>query len=261
MTTKIEVRKQDLSRGTGHDDAVDRPGPLRGNAKLTVQTWQCQRLVYGRRKAEGTGKDKSIIGLIRFSSMMKQILVGAAVDDPYADMFLLRIDDAIKEARLRIRAFHDDVTSILDAQDLKIDVSSSVKPISIDLSFANPYGYMGAYLLADYDRLVRAVLTAKHVALINREQGYRLVSKGAYYIRSVFVIPSTYKYLAIKREDVRQGTKRALDARQLMGELPPEVLAGEWRSDNAPAIKGVSGADDDDSMELNEPRILEAMPG
>ena len=34
----------------------------------------------------------------------------------------------------------------------------------MDLTFTSPYAFMGAYLLADYDVLVRAVLTRRHIA-------------------------------------------------------------------------------------------------
>ncbi|HHH31158.1 MAG TPA: DUF1845 domain-containing protein, partial [Polyangiaceae bacterium] len=44
-----------------------------------------------------------------------------------------------------------------------------------------------------------------------------------------------YRYLAVTRDDVRQGTAKAARARELMGRVPQEVVDGEARAEHAPA--------------------------
>ena len=235
----------------------DRPGELRGKAQIEVQTWQCHRLFYGRKKTESK---ESIIGLIRFSSLLKPILVGATLDDPYAEMFLQRIDEAMDNATRQIANYNTDITKVLNsASGVSIDVASSIKPMFIDLSFANEYGYRGAYLLADYDSLVRAVLTAKHVGLINKKEGNAVIESAAHNIRSVFTIPSGYKYLAIKRADIHQGLARAEEARKLMGELPEDILNSKGHSDEKQTPN--ESIDNEDVMLLNPASVTEAAVG
>jgi len=235
------------------EQKYERPGVLRGDAKMEVQTWQCDRLVRGRKKKEGK---EPIIGLIGFSRSVHQIIIGAGADDPYADMYLLNIDEAIENASKRIADFSEDIAALLaSTQGISINIASSIKPKPIDLSFANSYGYRGAYLLADYDRLVRSILTCKHVGKIRSTNAHAIIEACAGYIRSTFAMPTTYKYMAIKREDVRQGTKRALEAQKMMGEIPADILSGKLRSEHAPPIHSVSLDEDDgddDAMELNE---------
>ncbi|MEW7996295.1 MAG: AcaB family transcriptional regulator, partial [Candidatus Thiodiazotropha endolucinida] len=71
--TGSETVKRDLPNDA--DPAVDyttataRPGTLRGDASIVIQTRQAQKLVYGRRKTE----DKAhITGLVRFGMNMNR---------------------------------------------------------------------------------------------------------------------------------------------------------------------------------------------
>jgi integrating conjugative element protein (TIGR03761 family) len=219
---------------------MDRPGALRGSATMTIETRQAQRLVYGRSKSESQAP---IIGLTRFALTMKRIWTAAMVNDPYADYYLLHVHEAIEDARTLINelnaAIHARLAGI--GKKIQIEISHSVEPIKIPLSFANTYGYLGAYLISDYDDLVCGVLTARHMALVTRDEGERAIARGGQAIRRVFFCPSGWKHLAITRDDVRQGNQRAQKATEAMGELPAEVLSAARRAPNAPSIRAASG--------------------
>ena len=143
------------------------PGTLRGDARLAIQTKQAQRLVHGRRHSNDT---PGIIGLVQFGNLMRRIWTAAGADDPYADWALLRVHEALDAGRTIIAALNAKVETLLQARTgVSIQIAHSLQPIDVPLQFANPYGYMGAYLIADFDTLVRGVLTARHVGLLARD--------------------------------------------------------------------------------------------
>ena len=74
---------------------ADGPGALQGQAWLTLQTRQAQRLIRGRPAAAGK---PAIIGLFGFADRLRGIWQGARQDDPYADWWLVKIEDALEAA-------------------------------------------------------------------------------------------------------------------------------------------------------------------
>ncbi len=220
--------------------AADRPGTLRGDACLVIQTRQAQRLVYGRRQSR---EHPGIIGLVRFGMLMKRIWVSAMLDDPYADWFLLQIHEALETGRSEIQKMRTEMDELLrSTRGVEIAIAHSLKPARVPLQFANPYGYMGAYLVGDYDELVCAVLTARHVGLLGRDPAEQMLHRGGRLIRRAFLLPTQWKHCAVDRNDVRQDNQRAQAARTAMGELPQEVLDGTRRAHHAPEIRNQSTA-------------------
>ena len=220
--------------------AADRPGTLRGEASLLIQTRQAQRLVYGRRHSQ---EQAGIIGLVRFGMLTKRIWASAMLDDPYADWFLIQIHESLESGRETVRELKAHVDALLQAvEGVDITVAHSLKPVRVPLQFANPYGYMGAYLIADYDELVRAVLTARHVGLLARDTAEQMLQRGGRTVRRTFVIPTQWKHCAISRNDLRLDTPRGHAAREAMGELPQDVLDGTRRAGHAPTIRKAATA-------------------
>ena len=211
------------------------PGTLRGDARLAIQTKQAQRLVHGRRHTNDT---PGIIGLVQFGNLMRRIWTAAAADDPYADWALLRVHEALDAGRATIAALHAKVETLLQARTgVSIQIAHSVQPIDVPLQFANPYGYMGAYLIADFDTLVRGVLTARHVGLLARVDAERMLNTAAGAVRSAFARATAWKYCAVTRSDLHQSTQRAARAQQVMGDLPHDILEGTHRAAHAPEIR------------------------
>lgn len=214
---------------------ADRPGTLRGDACLVIQTRQAQRLVYGRKQS---GEQPGIIGLVRFGMLMKRIWVSAMLDDPYADWFLLQVDDTLEAGRVEIQQSNTRIDELLcSTRGVEIAVAHSLKPARVPLQFANPYGYMGAYLVGDYDELVCAVLTARHVGLLGRDSAEQMLHRGGRLIRRAFLLPTQWKHCAVDRTDLQQNNQRAQAARTAMGELPQEILNGTHRARHAPEIR------------------------
>jgi len=221
--------------GVDYQTVADRPGTLRGDACLVIQTRQAQRLVYGRKQS---GQQPAIIGLVRFGMLMKRIWISAMLDDPYADWYLLQIDDTLTAGRDEIRQSKARIDALLaSTHGVEIAVAHSLKPARVPLQFANPYGYMGAYLIGDYDELVCAVLTARHVGLLGRDSAEQMLHRGGRLIRRAFLLPTQWKHCAVDRTDLLQSNQRAQAARTTMGEVPQEVLEGTRRARHAPEIR------------------------
>lgn len=223
------------------DPAVDyatasvSPGNLRGDARLAIQTKQAQRLVHGRRHTNDT---PGIIGLVQFGNLMRRIWTAAGADDPYADWTLLRVHEALDAGRATIAALNAKVETLLQARTgVSIQIAHSLQPIDVPLQFANPYGYMGAYLIADFDTLVRGVLTVRHVGLLARVDAERMLNTAASVVRSAFARATAWKYCAVTRSDLHQSTQRAARAQQVMGDLPHDILEGTHRAAHAPEIR------------------------
>ncbi len=142
--------------------ANNAPGVLRGEVWLTVQSRHAQRLILGR----AASLDKpAITGLVGFADRLRVIWNAARADDPYADWWLIKIDEALERARNRIKTERAALDDCIQQQSaLQIKIATTEKPYRVALQFANPYAYWGAHLIAEFDTTARTVLTAKHVA-------------------------------------------------------------------------------------------------
>ena len=216
----------------------ERPGALRGGAILTLQTSQAQRLVKGRGR---TAQKPAIIGLLGFATLLRPIWHGARADDPYADWWLINVHAALESAWDAFVAMECEVTDRLqNSQAIEVTPPSSIKPVVVALTFSNPYAFRGARLVARYDALVRTALSARYVGLLTWEESERVVSLGARHVRKAFPRAVGYVFTGITRADIAQGTARAAQARERMGELPEDVLSGTRRAPYAPSARVVA---------------------
>lgn len=226
MTEQANPNSPEDENLNSHSSPENRaPGVLRGEVWLTVQSHHAQRLILGR----AASVDKpAIIGLVGFADRLRVIWNAARADDPYADWWLIKIDEALERARLRIKTEQASLDNCIEqCSTLQIKVVTTSKPYRLALNFANPYAYWGAQLIAEFDTTARTILTAKHVGLMNGALAESALQGCAAAIRSLFAVPHGYRVLRIDREAIKAGSKAAKAAADLMGELPSAVLLGE----------------------------------
>jgi len=209
--------------GPGQDNGA--PGVLHGEVWLTVQTRHARRLILGR----AASKDKpAITGLMAFADRLRIIWNAARADDPYADWWLIKIDDALERARIRIKTEREALDECIEQQSaLQINVATTEKPHRVALRFTNPYAYWGAHLIAEFDTTARTVLTAQHVGLIDAAVAERALRGCAGAIRRLFAVPQGYRVLRIDRGTIMERGQAAKQAADSMGALPQAVLLGE----------------------------------
>ncbi|MCI0653671.1 MAG: TIGR03761 family integrating conjugative element protein [Methylococcaceae bacterium] len=216
------------------DRNPSRPGSLRSQVTMEIQTGLAQRLVQGRERAVGV---EPILGVIGFGQRTRALWQAAGDDDPYADWTLLKIEESIHAAKQMIDEHSKRIGEALAGMGgFTIEIAYSLEPVRIPLQFSNPYGYMGAYLVGDFDVLSRTMLTARHLGLIDRVRSDEILRSAGKAIRRTFNYAVQWRFTGVNREDFRQMNQNAERARKLMGELPSEILSAEKRARMAPPI-------------------------
>lgn len=222
------------------------PGPLRNEVVLTIHTREAQRLIVGRKKRLNDPFDldkkivENIMGVYSFGKRMNAIWIAAQYDDPYADWFLLQVEEALATGKKSLFDKRQELTQLLEAVDaIKITTAHSIKPVEATISFANPYGYMGAYLVAEYDALACAMLTAWHIGLMDREPKHAMIKANSRLIRRVFYLSTRWHFTGVTRSAMTAGEPASIEAKAKMGELPQAVLDRSTRAQHAPEIRSV----------------------
>ena len=229
-TPTVQVKK------TARPAPSPQPGALRNQARLEIQTRQAQFLLDGRTGPRG------IIGLLQFARRLGDICQAAQQGDPHADWMLLRVEESIDAAKAFIQEKNIATGKALsELGAMKIELARTREPAMVDLVFGTPYGFMGAYLLSDYDELARTVLTAHHCAVIDRQRAGELIRACGNAVRRVYQLPAAWRRTDITRDDVRRGTDAAVNAAQMMGAVPQEVLAMKRRARFAPRLARADG--------------------
>ncbi len=232
MNAETVVNNPLVERDPINVKTPDSPGALRGEVWLSLQTHQAQILVHGR---DALADKPAIIGLMGFADRLRIIWDAARHDDPYADWWLLKVDQSIRSTTEIIES-QQKITAERLGQFIPMDVSvgMSADPIRISLRFANPYAYQAARSLARFDQLVCALVTANHVGLIAPAERARTQQSCARKLRRLFALPLTYRVMKLDRQTVLTRSGRAPEALKTMGEIPDDVLSGDRRAPFAP---------------------------
>ena len=149
---------------------------------------------------------------------------------------MLQVHQALEQAREGLAQAQSALDQRLQGMGaIVVSPSASLRPVRVPLQFSNPYAYRGAQLVADYDGLVCTALSAQHVGLITRDEAERALQLGGRMVRRAFQSPLGYRLTGVTRADLEQGTAKAQQAREALGEVPEEVLSGTLRAPHAPA--------------------------
>lgn len=214
--------------------AVDRLGALRSKIDLTLHTHHAARIWKGR--GVETGRPQ-IIGMRQFLLICGAIKQNAAKDDPYADHWLLQLDAKLAETRTQLDQRLKELDNLLAQLPPELDVEENLnqQPLKVPVYTGGQHGWLALRLLIDFDRFVRRVMLAHHIALIGRRQMEEYVRVGGHLLRSLCA--STQKYPGFSgatRDDFAANNAKARDAIEKFGALPDDVLTGKRRSEFAP---------------------------
>ncbi len=190
---------------------------LRTNVTICLQTRLAQSLF------SGVWKDGRM-GLIQFYILTTSLWKAVKEDDPYAEWFLLKTYQALDEAKSEIKSIEMKLADKLNSvRGIVINESINANPVYKQLVFSNPFGYMGAYLIADIDFVFRQLVTMRKIGISNQEYE-SLVDKLNGVIQDVFLISKKWHATGVTREDIRVNSQKSQKAKSLMGELPESVL-------------------------------------
>ena len=208
------------------------PGPLRGTVTLNLQTLYAQRAVQGR--AASTER-AGYIGLYAFAHQVRSVWAGAATADPYADWWLVKIERALSSAEQNLQEIHDAVTTALNSlEGLVVVPASSISPIALELNFSTPHAFRAAQLTGRYDKVIRALLTARHVACLPPPAIVKALWRAGRSLRRVFDSARGYERTHVVRADFVTTNRSAQISIQKMGLLPPEILSDTLKAEYRP---------------------------
>ena len=235
-----------VSAQTPDNSAQQKPGVLQGKVSLSLQTARAQQFVHGRRK---TPDKPAIWGLLTFAEKIKTLWLASSQDDPFADWWLMKTDELLKDGKHCIQDSAKALNELLDTQCvLQVDTAQSVSPLRIALRFSNPYPFRAAHLLAEYDQLMCLWMTVQHVGVLVDEVLEERLRASAKKLRAVYASPQGYQQLGVSRAMYSVEKGIADTARALMGDVPADILS-EVRTPNlrpkkcsVPKVKAVSPA-------------------
>ncbi|QHB28835.1 integrating conjugative element protein [Pseudomonas monteilii] len=210
-------------------------GSLRSSITLTLHTHHAARLWQGRTAREGVFGIMGMAGYISVTNLLKQ---ASSQDDPFADWFMLQLEEKVLQAKAELLALTEQVKLV--ERDLPTQVSIgdnlNIHPVTLPLFIGSQLGFLAVYLLTDYDTLVRRVLLAHHTALIGRVDMEHWIDGGAHLLRSLFSMSQQFRLAGVSRDDMAANNARAREAVEKFGTPPQDILEGRRRSQFAPPI-------------------------
>ncbi len=227
--------------------STEKAGALRSQIEMELHTNHAGRIWSGRGIESGKPQ---IIGMKQFLQISGQIRQSAAKDDPYADNWLLVLDEKISSTAERFHVQEERLEDLFKQLpgELHVHENLNLSPILIPVYTGGQHGYLALQLLIRFDRLVRQTLLAHHVALMGRQQCQAVIHEAGSAIRSLCACLREYGgYSGTTRNDFASNNAKARDAIAKFGELPADVLRGDRRSDFAPPLpnKPNIGLDDE----------------
>lgn len=200
---------------------------------LTLNTKIAQLLVRGR-----TAKNKPpIIGLIRFADVLRLIWNAAKRNDPYADWWLIKIEDELATLEHNIKQSQDRMRArIRSTPAYRVVPPVNKEAFRIRLQFATPFAFQAARLLANFDVFVCENLVGKHIGVLARDEANQSIYTYSSKIRGLFALATRFRHLDINRSQPHTLELVAHSAIRYMGHLPKDIKAGTRRARLAPPI-------------------------
>jgi len=223
------------------DDYNLQLGSLRSDVTITLHTYHAFRIWNGVRRSAEQEEDvrfRGIPGMQNYFAITNLIKLASGRDDPFADWWMIKLEERIKEARQRIDKFSAELNAVMKRVPAQISISDNLnqKPVSLPLYVGSHLGFHGVYLLTAYDELVRKVLLANHAGLLGRLDTESYVDLGAHELRSLIELANRFRNTHTSRDDIAANNARAREAIEKLGLPPEDILQGIRRSEFAPRV-------------------------
>ncbi|MGJ8518319.1 PFL_4669 family integrating conjugative element protein [Carnimonas bestiolae] len=218
-----------------HDQVT--AGSLHSKITMTLHTHPAIRLWQGR--GVETRKPQ-IIGVKQFLFVLGRVYRMARQDDPYADKWLIDIEEKLHSAKNTIKQLQEQIQAAIDQIPEELSVSKNVshQPFETPVFTGGPMGWQVVMLLIDFDKLARSALLANHIGLIGRRQCDVVIREhGGHAIRALSNYTTVFGGSSgATRDDFAANNARARQVQEKFGELPEDILTGKRRSSFAPEI-------------------------
>ncbi len=168
----------------------------------------------------------SAMGLVQFARMMTLLSRAVMQDDPYAEWYLLKTYQALFDAKQALKSMELKLNNYFESlRGITVTLITNDQALRFPLRFSTPFGFMGAYLLADVDYVLRQLATLKRIGLSLQQ----IVTAQALviHVQRVFTAPRHWHPTGVTRQDVYDETETYKKAKELMGNVPDPVLKKE----------------------------------
>ncbi len=221
------------------------PGRLSNPSKdqMCLHTREAARLFTGS-FADRKKTIPAIMGGRNCAAAMKSMAYLSGEDNPYADWALVRLMQRLEVLRERLKKMSTESIAQLEHSrtlGLQLSVLVSNRPLTIDLGFRSPYGFVVAQTVVEFDYFVRLTQTLMQRGLLSQaiagsqilnmsQNIFRLFQKA---VRQETLLSSEL-LKHIKRSDFlavndESAVKRCAKALSTFGQLPAEVLSKTLR--------------------------------
>ncbi|ECD9611699.1 TIGR03761 family integrating conjugative element protein [Salmonella enterica subsp. salamae] len=213
-------------------------GPLRSTVTIELHTHLATRTWSGR-QPNPEEKVYGIIGMPRLLNILNVIRLDAIADNPYADLWMLRLEERLLNAREEMNILIDSMKTVFSQlpEMMTVESCTSIQPARFPVFASTQLGFIAVYLLTDFDKLMRNLMLAHHMALISRAELNDLRQRGGNLIRSILVLAQKYRRIPVTRKDIRDRNARALAAEEQAGPVPEDIFDGSRRSAYAPPLR------------------------
>jgi len=216
------------------------PGNMQMSAVVKLHSRLSINLFRGR-KGDPDTNTRPIIGLARFGRQVALVWSAASLDDPFADQCLMDIEIAYEQAVTTLNSKMKSMEQLLAMEEFEITLQASEKPVDLELKFFSPWGFRGATLLKQFDKLVRMALTARHLGLFTEDDWKSVIHESQRVLRHMFNEVDGWVSTSVRRVDIRTGNPLAARAQARYTELKKgylvldeEVISGKLRAKLSP---------------------------
>ena len=176
------------------------------------------------------------MGLLQFSTVIVNLWNAAKNDDPYADWYLLKTYQSLFEARENLKLIETQLMPYLNnLRGITIGSCISTQPVQHPLQFSTPFGFMGAYLIADFDHVLRQHLMLERIGIPLKEN--ITIKSLVEFVQEAFSVPRRWRQTGVTRQDIRENSIKATHAKEILGEVPISVLNKEIKFSFLPKHK------------------------
>lgn len=180
---------------------------------------------------------KHFLKLLSFASKVKLIYQAAKQDDPYADFYLLKIEEALCDAKVSLEkslAMHQAI--IASASGLQMGLVNTEKLTKLPVYFGTPYAYLAVRALLILDEIVCCVLSQKRLGFPLKQPIKTILWEMSQPWREALLKANDWQFTGVTRQDLIQHTPLAKQAIQLFGTLDARIIDQTQRSRLAPKI-------------------------
>ncbi|CDG16777.1 PFL_4669 family integrating conjugative element protein [Xenorhabdus doucetiae] len=219
-----------------------RAGVLKSALTIELHTHYAIRLWEGRRREEFSHPRQfsEILGMPQVIKRAGNISIDSAADNPYADAWLVKLEQALDAASENLQQGIASLQEILTLPEhITLSPVSSVEPLNIGVYSHSPLGYRCVWLLVGFDQLAMKTFQAFHYGLISRSERDASLHNGSHAIRRIYGIVRSYRSLPVTRRDIEAKTPAGLEAIKRLGEPHTDILSGQLRSAFSPPLRSV----------------------